>query len=194
MSPLSIASEGIPTYINQPITKGRCQSIGGHVSYPTHSPYAIRLGLRSSLSLALPQQKFFWRIFVMFHGMMTSWHGHISLLLALYAGSNWLPVDSQHKVPVMQCLDGFFVVSLANVLNNSQLAGEMTKYQLIKARRDAFMRQLINHHWFRYWLVAWSASGHHLNQWWDIVNSNPRNKFLWNLKQKSYIFFQEKTF
>ena len=33
----------------QPITKGWCQPIGGHVTYPTDRPIAIRLGLCSSL-------------------------------------------------------------------------------------------------------------------------------------------------
>ena len=50
---------------------------------------------------------------------------------------------------------------------------------------DAYMRQLLNHHWFRQWLVAWSAPSHYLNQWWNIVNSNLRNKLQWNLKQNS---------
>ena len=30
--------------------------------------------------------------------------------------------------------------------------------------------QLTNQHWFRKWLVAWSAPSHYLNQCWDIVN------------------------
>ena len=35
---------------------------------------------------------------------------------------------------------------------------------------DPHMRRLYNHHWFRQWLVAWSAPSHYLNQWWGIVN------------------------
>ena len=38
-------------YLDQPITKSRCQPIGGHVSYPTDSPIVSRLGLFSSLTL-----------------------------------------------------------------------------------------------------------------------------------------------
>ena len=37
-------------YLNQPVTKAWCQPIGGHISYTTDSPIAIRLGLFSSLS------------------------------------------------------------------------------------------------------------------------------------------------
>ena len=35
---------------------------------------------------------------------------------------------------------------------------------------------------------------HYLNWCWNIVNSNPRNKFQWNLKWNSYIFIQENLF
>ena len=45
-----------------------------------------------------------------------------------------------------------------------------------------------NHHWFRQWLVAWSAPSHYLNQCWNIVNSNLRNKLQWNLKQHTFSF------
>ena len=31
--------------------------------------------------------------------------------------------------------------------------------------------------WFRWWLVAWSAPSHYLNQCWNIVNSNLRTNF-----------------
>ena len=48
--------------------------------------------------------------------------------------------------------------------------------------------------WFRQWLVAWFASSHYLNQCWNIVNSKFRNKFQWNVKPISYIFFQWNTF
>ena len=40
--------------LDEPITKGRSQPIGGHVSYPTDSPIATRLGLYSSLSDSSP--------------------------------------------------------------------------------------------------------------------------------------------
>ena len=59
---------------------------------------------------------------------------------------------------------------------------------------DLYIRQWTNHHWFRWWLVAWSASSHYLNQCWYIVNSNLRNKLEWNLVRSSYIFIQENAF
>ena len=43
------------------------------------------------------------------------------------------------------------------------------------------MRQESNHHWFRLWLVAWSAPSHHLNQRWTIINWTLRNKLQRNL-------------
>ena len=56
------------------------------------------------------------------------------------------------------------------------------------------MPQLINQHWFRYCLVAWSAPSHYRNQWWNIINWNLRNKLQWNLKRNSYIFIQDNAF
>ena len=36
----------------------------------------------------------------------------------------------------------------------------------------------LGHHWFRYWLVAYSAPSHYLNQCWRIVHWTPGDKFL----------------
>ena len=70
------------------------------------------------------------------------------------------------------------------------------KYSTFNSLRpsDAYMRQYTNHHWFRQWLVAWSAPSHYLNQWWNIVNLTPRNKFQWNVNQNSYIVIEENAF
>ena len=59
---------------------------------------------------------------------------------------------------------------------------------------DTNVRQQTNHHWFRLRLVAWPAPSHYLNQCWNIVNSNLRNKFQWNPKWNSGIFIQENAF
>ena len=56
---------------------------------------------------------------------------------------------------------------------------------------DAYMCQKTNHHGFRQWLVTWLAPSHYLNQCWNIVNWNLRNKLQWNLKQNSYIFIEK---
>ena len=45
-----------------------------------------------------------------------------------------------------------------------------------------------------WWLVAWLAPSHYMNQCWNIVISNLRNKLQWNLKRNSYIFIQENAF
>ena len=42
--------------------------------------------------------------------------------------------------------------------------------------------------------VAWSAPGHYLNQWWNIVNWTNRNKLQWNFNQNHNIFIQENAF
>ena len=59
---------------------------------------------------------------------------------------------------------------------------------------DPYMRHKTHHHWFRLWLVAWLAPSHYLNQCWNIVNLNLRNKFRWNLKRNSCIFVKENAF
>ena len=52
----------------------------------------------------------------------------------------------------------------------------------------------INHHWFRWWLVPWTAPSHYLNQCWNIDNWTPGNKLQWNFKRNSFIFIEENTF
>ena len=49
----------------------------------------------------------------------------------------------------------------------------------------------LNHHWFRWWLVACSAPSHHLNQCWIIINWAHRNKLQWNLNQNTQLFIHE---
>ena len=38
------------------------------------------------------------------------------------------------------------------------------------------------------------APSHYMNQWWNVVNWNLRNKLLWNSYRNSYIFIQENAF
>ena len=59
---------------------------------------------------------------------------------------------------------------------------------------DAYMRRWSNHHWFREWLVAWSAPSHYLNRCWNIVNRTLGNKLQWNLNRNLSIFIQENLF
>ena len=49
----------------------------------------------------------------------------------------------------------------------------------------------LSQYWFRWWLLAWSAPSHYLNQWWNIVNQTLGKKLQWNLKQNSFVFIQE---
>ena len=46
-------------------------------------------------------------------------------------------------------------------------------------------------HWFRWWLVAYSAPSHYLNQCWLIVNWTLRNKLQWNPNQNAKLVIQE---
>ena len=49
-------------------------------------------------------------------------------------------------------------------------------------------------HWFRWWLVAYLAPSHYLNQCWVIVNWNLRNKLQRNLDQNTKLFINENAF
>ena len=46
-------------------------------------------------------------------------------------------------------------------------------------------------HWFRQWLVAYSAPSHYLNQCWVIVNWTLRNKLQWIFNQNTKPFIHE---
>ena len=50
------------------------------------------------------------------------------------------------------------------------------------------------HNWFSYWLVAFSAPNHYLNQCCIIVNSTIREKFRWHPNRNLNIFIQENVF
>ena len=48
--------------------------------------------------------------------------------------------------------------------------------------------------WFIYWLVAWSAPSHYLNQCWSYVNWGLRNNLQWHFNRYSYFFIQRNAF
>ena len=57
-----------------------------------------------------------------------------------------------------------------------------------------YKHQQTKHHWFRLWLIAWSVPSQYLNQCWNIVNSNLRNKLQWNLNRNVTIFVHKNAF
>ena len=46
-------------------------------------------------------------------------------------------------------------------------------------------------HWFRKWLVAYSATSHYLNQCWVIINWTIGNRLQWNFNQNTRLFIHE---
>ena len=46
-------------------------------------------------------------------------------------------------------------------------------------------------HWFRYWLVAYLAPSHYLNQCWVLVNWTLRNKLQRNFNQNTKLFIHK---
>ena len=71
-----------------------------------------------------------------------------------------------------------------------------SKWQRIQMlRRNETPRDLcLNHRGWVTHLCGRSAPCHLLNQCWNIINSNPRNKLQWNLKRNIYIFIHENVF
>ena len=49
----------------------------------------------------------------------------------------------------------------------------------------------LRHHWFKYWLAAWLAPSHYLNQCWNIVNWTLGNKLRRNLNRNLYLSSKE---
>ena len=49
----------------------------------------------------------------------------------------------------------------------------------------------LGQHWFRSWLVTFSAPSRYLNQCWVIFNWTLRNKLHWNYNQNTKIFIHE---
>ena len=49
-------------------------------------------------------------------------------------------------------------------------------------------------HWFRKWLVAYSAPSHYLNHSWVVVNWSLMNKLQWKLNRNYNIRIQENAF
>ena len=49
-------------------------------------------------------------------------------------------------------------------------------------------------HCFRYWLVAYSAPSHYLNEWWIIVKQTIRNKLPWNSSQNTKFLIHVNAF
>ena len=75
-------------------------------------------------------------------------------------------------------------ISLSNKSRRLASSGKHQPYLIpnINSLRpsDTYMRRKTYHHRFRYWLVAWPAPNHYLNQCWNIVNSTLRNILQWN--------------
>ena len=49
----------------------------------------------------------------------------------------------------------------------------------------------LGQHWFRQWLVVYSAPSHYLNQCWITVDWNLRNKLQWNFNQNTKLIIHE---
>ena len=84
-----------------------------------------------------------------------------------------------------------------NTSKNSNQVSNLTMLSVVTGPphcTQLYMRQITNHHWFRRWLVAWSAPSHYLNQCWNIVDSTLGNKLQWNFNRNSNIFIQENAF
>ena len=115
---------------------------------------------------------------------MVFWHTQSTLLLCFWR-------NGMHNVTLI--VYGVLGICTQTACSDLQLLMIPSAGILLNSLRssDAYMRQLTNHHWFRWWLVAWTAPSHYLNQYWNIVNWTLRNKLQWNFNRDSHIFIQE---
>ena len=58
----------------------------------------------------------------------------------------------------------------------------------------AYTCRQCTHHWFRWWIVAWSAPSHYLKQCCKIINLTLRNNIRWYFNRNSNILIQENAF
>ena len=71
------------------------------------------------------------------------------------------------------------------------LASYATSFNSMRPRY-AYMGQYPNQHWFRQWLVAWTAPSHYLNQCRDIVHWRLRNNSrtcIWKCRLQHFDYF-----
>ena len=93
----------------------------------------------------------------MLHANVITWKCFLSYW-PFVGGIHWSPVDSPHKGAVMQTFDVFLDVSPIKLSNKHWWCQQLKTAKLIEAEwHISYMRQQTNHHWFRLWLVAWSA-------------------------------------
>ena len=124
-------------------------------------------------------------------------------LLAICAGNSTVTGEFPTQRPVMWSFDVFFHLRLTKRLSK-QWWGWWFETPLCPSWRHC-NEELINAFKIKFqttngWDLAtsggvtWSTSSHYLNQCWNIVNSDIRNRLQWNLKRNSYIFIQENAF
>ena len=111
--------------------------------------------------------------------------------LARYRGIWKLMKDSTGDIIIISHYMNYFTASLQRP--NDRQTTFTGLFNSLKPS-DAYMRHWNKHHWFKKWLVAWTAPRHYLNQCWNIVNWTLRNKFQWNFNRNSNICIEENTF
>ena len=67
----------------------------------------------------------------------------------------------------------------------------LAKFNFALRPCDAYMYHSINHHRFRWWLVAWSTPSRYLQQYLNIVNWILGDKLQWNFDRNLCIFIQK---
>ena len=97
-------------------------------------------------------------------------------------GRRWSRLCPYYKHPKSQHLACHACTYASWITQENQLThwGRMTHICVSK----------LGHHWLRYWLVAWTAPSHYLNQCCNIVDKTLRNKLQWNFNRYSSIFIQ----
>ena len=96
-------------------------------------------------------------------------------------------VDNQFKIPQFSFHDIDLKMSSAN--------GHFVQHSFYQLTHLLLVSHICvtesGQHWFRKWLVAYSAPSHYPNQRWVIVNWDLRNKRLWNFDRITKLLIHE---
>ena len=139
--------------------------------------------MTSWYSLAPPPFLVCWKIFIFLNN---SWSAH----LAEWRIYHILFIIKSFQQSLKWCIICIFTKDYLKINVQLHITWIRSIYHLTHWGRVTNTCISKLHHWFRKWLVAWSAPSHYLKQCWDIANSNIKNKLEWNPKQNFYIFIQ----
>ena len=97
-----------------------------------------------------------------------------------YAWSKWIKIDKIHHF-TMNDIDVLWCLFCVWNCHESTHLPQVPPLSVTE----------IGHHWFRWRLVACSASSHYQDQWWLLIDHTRENRFRWKIDQNQPIFIDK---